>query len=89
MIVMERLPKRSRAPGSRLIEVTVITIMLVIVAIAPELFDRLGARVHTIHCSPDGRNTSGFFPSRYVRCSPDSEEGSRNREHWGAQNLSS
>jgi phosphoglucosamine mutase len=24
--------------------------------LAPELFDRLGARVHCIHCSPDGRN---------------------------------
>ncbi len=25
-------------------------------ALAPELFERLGARVHSIHCSPDGRN---------------------------------
>ena len=25
-------------------------------ALAPELFERLGASVHTIHCSPDGRN---------------------------------
>lgn len=25
-------------------------------ALAPELFTRLGARVHAIHCSPDGRN---------------------------------
>lgn len=25
-------------------------------ALAPELFERLGARVHCIHCSPDGRN---------------------------------
>lgn len=25
-------------------------------ALAPELFSRLGARVHAIHCSPDGRN---------------------------------
>lgn len=25
-------------------------------ALAPELFERLGARVHAIHCSPDGRN---------------------------------
>jgi phosphoglucosamine mutase len=25
-------------------------------ALAPELFGRLGARVHAIHCSPDGRN---------------------------------
>jgi len=24
--------------------------------LAPELFERLGARVHPIHCSPDGRN---------------------------------
>jgi phosphoglucosamine mutase len=24
--------------------------------LAPELFERLGARVHCIHCSPDGRN---------------------------------
>ena len=24
--------------------------------LAPELFERLGARVHAIHCSPDGRN---------------------------------
>jgi phosphoglucosamine mutase len=24
--------------------------------LAPELFERLGARVHRIHCSPDGRN---------------------------------
>jgi len=25
-------------------------------ALAPELFERLGAKVHAIHCSPDGRN---------------------------------
>ena len=25
-------------------------------ALAPELFERLGARVHAIHCSPNGRN---------------------------------
>jgi phosphoglucosamine mutase len=25
-------------------------------ALAPELFERLGAQVHPIHCSPDGRN---------------------------------
>jgi len=25
-------------------------------AMAPELFERLGARVHCIHCAPDGRN---------------------------------
>jgi phosphoglucosamine mutase len=25
-------------------------------ALAPELFERLGARVHPMHCSPDGRN---------------------------------
>jgi phosphoglucosamine mutase len=25
-------------------------------ALAPELFERLGARVHPIHCAPDGRN---------------------------------
>jgi phosphoglucosamine mutase len=25
-------------------------------ALAPELFERLGARVHPIHCTPDGRN---------------------------------
>ena len=25
-------------------------------ALAPELFQRLGARVHVIHCAPDGRN---------------------------------
>jgi phosphoglucosamine mutase len=25
-------------------------------ALAPELFERLGAQVHCIHCSPDGRN---------------------------------
>jgi phosphoglucosamine mutase len=25
-------------------------------ALAPQLFERLGARVHAIHCSPDGRN---------------------------------